>query len=237
MSEWTLKRFWKSADIEEQPNGFSVLLDGRSIKTPAKASLVLPSLWLARAIAAEWDAQEETVNPAEMPFTRSANAAIDKVAVQHEEVATMLSDYGDNDLLCYRAEGPAKLVARQAAVWDPYLDWAADTLQARLMPRVGLMHKAQSPEALSRLHAKTVALDAFELAAFHDLVSMTGSLVLGFAALGDAREPQEIWSASRLDEDWQIEQWGADEEAESVANRKNKEFLHAKSFYDARHTT
>ncbi|MEP6018823.1 MAG: ATP12 family protein [Paracoccaceae bacterium] len=237
MSEWTLKRFWKSAEIEEQADGFSVLLDGRSIKTPAKAALILPSMGLARAIAAEWDAQEETVNPAEMPFTRSANAAIDKVAVQHEEVATMLSDYGDNDLLCYRAESPVELVARQAAVWDPYLDWAAEALQARLLPRAGVMHEGQSPEVLSRLHAKTVALDAFELAAFHDLVSMTGSLILGFATLHDVRESQEIWAASRLDEDWQIEQWGADEEAESVAARKNKEFLHAKAFFEARHTT
>ena len=237
MSEWTLKRFWKSAEIEEREDGFSVFLDGRSIKTPAKAALILPSKGLARAIADEWDAQEETVNPAEMPFTRSANAAIDKVTVQHEEVATMLSDYGDNDLLCYRAESPVELVARQAAVWDPYLDWAADALQARLLPRTGVMHEGQSPEALSRLHAKTVALDAFELAAFHDLVSMTGSLILGFATLHDVRESQEIWSASRLDEDWQIEKWGADEEAESVAARKNKEFLHAKAFFDARHTT
>ena len=235
MSEWKLKRFWDSAEIKELPNGYSILLDGRSVKTPAKAALIVPSRGLARAIAAEWNAQEESINPEEMPFTRSANAAIDKVATQHEEVATMLSDYGDNDLLCYRAEAPAELVARQAAIWDPYLDWAADALQVRLIPRTGLMHKAQSPDALAQLHAKTVALDAFELAAFHDLVSMTGSLILGFAALADAREPQEIWSASRLDEDWQIEQWGADEEAESVVARKNKEFLHAKAFYDARH--
>ncbi len=236
MSEWKLKRFWGAAHVSEKPSGFSVLLDGRAVKTPAKAELIVPSEALADAIAEEWNAQAGEIDPSLMPFTRSANAALDKVTPQRVEVAQMLAEYGDSDLLCYRAEGPEGLIERQAATWDPYLDWAAEHLNARLKPRVGLMHDAQDSDALKALHKRTLDLDAFELTAFHDLVSMTGSLVLGFAAIYDVREADEIWSASRVDEDWQIEQWGIDEEAQQVARHKNKEFLHAKAFFDALRT-
>ncbi len=129
---WTAKRFWQAATAEATEGGFTVRLDGRPVKTPAKAPLVLPTLALAQAIAAEWDAQTGTVRPATMPLTRAANSAIDKVAPMRAEVIAELAGYGGTDLLCYRAEGPEALVARQAAAWDPLLDWAATALRAPL---------------------------------------------------------------------------------------------------------
>lgn len=227
MSEWKAKRFWKEATVEQVDGGFAVRLDARPVKTPAKRALVLPTQAMAEAIAAEWDAQEEEIKPHLMPATKTANAAIDKVAVQHAEVADMLAAYGDSDLLCYRADGPEGLVARQAAEWDPMLDWGAETLGARLVPRVGVMHEPQDPEALARLSGLTHGLSTFELAAFHDLVSLSGSLILGFAAARQARDLEDIWTISRLDEIWQAEQWGKDDEAEAMAGLKRESFLHA----------
>lgn len=232
MSEWKAKRFWKAAEVTETAQGFGVRLDGRPVKTPAKRSLAAPTRALAQAVAAEWDAQGEVIDPRSMPFTRTVNAAIDKVAVQKAEVAEMLAAYGDSDLLCYRAEAPAELVERQAAAWDPMLDWAATVLGARLEVRSGVMHVPQHPAALARLSARTHALDHFELAAFHDLVSLTGSLVLGFAAAEDAAPAVSLWEVSRVDEIWQAEQWGRDDEAEAAAGIKEAAFLHAKQVFD-----
>lgn len=232
MSDWKPKRFWENSTIVEAEGGYTVELDGRRVKTPAKAALILPTQGMAQAVAAEWDAQEKEVDPSTMPFTRSANAAIDKVGIQHREVADMLADYGDSDLLCYRATHPQELQNRQAADWDPALDWAADVLGARLIPVAGVLHQPQSPGALSELRQRVHALDGFQLAAFHDLVSLSGSLILGFAAAMNWRNPDEIWRISRLDETWQIEQWGHDDEAHAVAETKKAAFLHAKRFFD-----
>lgn len=231
MSEWKLKRFWEKTDVGPVEGGYAVTLDGRGVKTPAKASLVVPTRALADAIAKEWAAQENDVDPGTMPVTRTANSAIDKVAVQQAEVAGLLADYADSDLLCYRAERPDELVARQAAAWDPYLDWAAKELGASLVPVTGVMHAPQDGESLERLRDLTHQLSTFELAAFHDLVSLTGSLVLGFAAARDFADVEAIWLASRVDEIWQAEQWGADEEAVAAETLKKSEFLHAKAFF------
>lgn len=227
MSEWTAKRFWKEATVEETGGGYTVRLDARPVKTPAKRALILPTRAMAEAVAAEWDAQEEVIKPHLMPATKTANAAIDKVATQHAEVAEMLAAYGDSDLLCYRADHPEGLVARQAEQWDPMLDWAAETLGARLEPRTGVIHAPQNPEALRILTERTHALSPFELAAFHDLVSLSGSLILGFAAAEQVRPLDALWDISRLDEIWQAEQWGKDDEAEQMAEIKKESFLHA----------
>ena len=227
MSDWKVKRFWKEATVVSVGEGYTVQLDGRPIRTPAKRALILPTRGMAEAVAAEWHAQDGEVDPTTMPMTRTANAALDKVAVQHAEVADMLADYGDSDLLCYRADGPEELVARQKALWDPMLDWAETALGARLEPRQGVMHQRQDPQALAVLRDRTHAFDVFELTAFHDLVSLSGSLVLGFVAALGARDTEEVWELSRLDETWQIEQWGRDEEAEAMAAVKRAAFLHA----------
>jgi chaperone required for assembly of F1-ATPase len=232
MSAWKAKRFWKETKAAEVEGGFSVLLDGRSVKTPAKTPLVVPTMTMAQAIAAEWEAQEEEVQPLTMPVMRGANAALDKVTLQFDEVAAMLAEYGATDLLCYRAESPKELIERQAQAWDPILDWAATELGARLTSAQGVMFVSQDAVALEKLHELVRQMTPFELAAFHDLVGISGSLILGFAAIHNHLPIEQIWDLSRLDENWQIEQWGVDDEAAEQAAAKREEFLRAKRFYE-----
>lgn len=230
MSEWAPKRFWTDAKTTQTEDGYGILLDGRPVRTPAKALLRVPSPQIAEGIAAEFAAQQDRIDPTTMPFTRTANAAIDKVSVQHAEVADMIAEYGDSDLLCYRADAPDELVARQETEWTPLLDWAAETLNARLEPRVGVMHEPQDATALSELRRRVHDLNVFQLTAFHDLVSISGSLVIGFAAKAGVYQAEDLWTISQLDEIWQAEQWGTDEEAQEMALRKKAAFLHADLF-------
>ena len=232
MSEWRAKRFWDMATPVARDDGYAIELDGRGVKTPAKAALILPTRAYADAVAAEWMAQEDEIDPLSMPFTRSANAAIDKVRTQRSEVIGLLADYADSDLLCYRAEGPDGLIERQALCWDPALDWAANTLNARLSLRTGIMHSPQAAPALDAIRNHIAAASDFGLAALHDLIMLTGSAVLGLAAARGWKSAEEIWSLSVLDEAWQEEQWGRDEEAAQQAEIKKKAFLHAKSVHD-----
>jgi chaperone required for assembly of F1-ATPase len=232
MSEWKARRFWTQARVVETGDGFGVALDGRPVRTPAKAALTLPTRAMAEAAAAEWQAQEGEVRPASMPVTRAANAAIDKVARRPAEVAEAIASYADTDLLCYRADSPRTLVARQEAGWDPLLDWAADTFGARLVPVTGVMYTPQPEPALRRLAEPLDAMDAFALTALHDLVGLSGSLVIGLAAIRDAVPAERLWQLSRIDETWQAEQWGEDAEARAQAETKESEFLAAKRFHD-----
>ncbi|MCP4821116.1 MAG: ATPase, partial [Shimia sp.] len=165
MSDWAKKRFWKETSVVETEGGFGIALDGRTVKTPAKTALVLPTRALADAVAAEWDAQGEQIDPTSMPVTRSANAALDKVATQHAEVADMLAEYGGSDLLCYRATTPTELIARQVEAWDPLLAWAEEALGAKLKPVAGIMFEAQDPVALAKLRERVHAFDNFQMAA------------------------------------------------------------------------
>ena len=230
MSEWKAKRFWTKANAAEVPGGWEVRLDERRLRTPSKAPLVLPTRALAEAIAAEWDAQEDIIDPRAMPFTRTANSAIDKVAPQRSEVVSLLAAYGDSDLLCYRADGPVSLVQRQAEAWDRHLSWASETFGATLVVTTGIVPIAQPRESLERLGAEVDALGVFHLAAFHDLVALSGSLVLGLATLHGAAPAEELWTASRVDETWQEEQWGVDEEASRMAEQKRGDFIQAQAF-------
>lgn len=232
MSDWRPRVFWKEVNVVPVDEGFAIQLDGRPVKTPAKQLLALPTRALADAVAEEWAAQKDHVDPGSMPMTRTANAAIDKVVHQHADVAEMLAGYGETDLLCYRADSPAELVARQSEQWNPALDWAETSLGARLKAVSGVIHEAQLPDALARLSARVHALDPFRLAAFHDLVLTSGSLVLAFAAADNWRDAETIWLMSRLEELWQIEHWGEDPEAQAAAERKRQAFLHAKRFFD-----
>lgn len=231
MSVWAARRFWTTASAVPVEGGFAVQLDARPVRTPLKAPLVLPTQALAEAVAAEWQAQEAKVDPGTMPFTRMANSAIDKVAPQIDEVAAMLAAYGGSDLLCYRAEEPPDLIARQDEAWNPVLIWALETLGADLLVTQGVMHVEQPPEALMRLHERVAALTPFQMAAFHDLVAISGSLVLALAVTGGRVTAEEAWALSRIDEDWQIALWGEDEEAAEVAALKRAAFLQADRFY------
>ncbi|KQB96013.1 ATPase [Loktanella sp. 1ANDIMAR09] len=231
MSDWQPKRFWKQAQAEACEGGFTVLLDGRPVRTPAKAPLAVPTHAMADAIAKEWDAQEKVIDPRTMPVTRGANAAIDKVRTQREEVIAMLAEYGDSDLLCYRAAGPEGLIQKQADAWDPMLDWAADALGVRLAVGEGVMHVAQNPEALGKLRDELAAFDEFALAAVHDLISLSGSLILALGVTREAIAVEKAWLLSRVDEHWQIAQWGEDEEAAAAEAIKRQAFEDAARFY------
>lgn len=231
MSEWSMKRFWTEVTIEDQAGGFTVRLDGRAVKTPAKRALIVPSRSMAEHIAAEWDAQEGGVAPESMPWTRSANAAIDKVATERADVEAHLAGYAATDLLCYRAEGPETLIGRQHAAWDPVLDWLDQKFGARLKTTSGVMPVAQSKSDIARLAAAMRPMSDFQLTGFYDLVTLSGSFGLALAAANGFQPVAEIWAASRLDEDWQIEQWGEDEEAKEVAALKKCAFLHATEVY------
>ncbi|MGV8989101.1 MAG: ATP12 family chaperone protein [Cypionkella sp.] len=231
MSNWKPKRFWKEATVAPEDGGFAVLLDGRRVNTPAKQSLILPTEALALLVASEWDAQQSLVNPETMPATRMANSALDKVVPQYEEVTTVLAAYGDTDHLCYRAIDPPALVARQAAAWDPLLQWSADALSAPLKATPGVIHVAQDAAALARLHQHLRDLGHFRLAAVHDLVALSGSLVLAFAVAKGHLHPDAAWTLSRIDEDWQIALWGEDEDAAKVAALKRQAFAEAARFY------
>ncbi len=231
MSSWAPKRFWSSVTVTETDGGFGIALDAKPVNTPSKTRLIVPTRGLADLIAAEWDAQQGKVDPRTMPATRAANSALDKVRPQEAEVADLIAAYGESDYLCYRATSPDALIARQARLLDPVLDWAAATLNARLMTGPGVVPIAQDPAAIAELRRKVHQFDHFQLTGFHDLVSLSGSLVLGFAVALQARTAEQVWDLSRIDEDWQAEQWGADDEATAHAALKRAAFLDAARFF------
>lgn len=231
MSEWAAKRFWKATATVETEGGYKIELDGRPVKTPAKTLLVVPSADMAAAVAAEWDAQQDLIDPLTMPVTRGANAALDKVSIQRDEVIEMLAAYGDADLLCYRAVGPEELIARQAAEWDPLLAWARDSFGVKLTTAEGVMHIAQDPRNLVRLTAELNKMTAFQIAAAHDLISLSGSLVIALAVIEKHLTAEQGWAVSRLDEEWQLEKWGEDEDARALESIKRQSFYDAAKFY------
>jgi chaperone required for assembly of F1-ATPase len=221
------KRFWTEVHVAETPGGFGIRLDARVLRTPARAELIVPTRALAEAIAAEWRAVEGEIRPEALPFTRAANVAVDRIAADPGPLVAHLAAYGETDLLCYRAEAPVGLQARQAAAWDPALAWAARDLGAPLAVTEGVAHRAQDPASLAALHAAVGAHDAFALTALSELVTLSGSLVLGLAVARGALRAPEAWAAARLDETWQEEQWGVDDEAAEMARVRENDFLRA----------
>lgn len=232
MTDWAQKRFWKNATVAEVSGSPAVLLDGRPIRTPSRALLTLPSIALAEAVAEEWARQDQTVRPETMPMTRFANTAIDRVAPAFDAVAAIVAAYGETDLLCYRAEAPEELLQRQISFWDPPLDWAAARFGARLRTTTGVTPVPQASDALARLGKAVRASSPWRLTGLHELVSMTGSLVLGLAVTEKAIAADEAWALSRIDEEWQIAQWGRDEEADATSDRRRAEFSQAVWFLD-----
>ncbi|ATX65199.1 ATP12 family chaperone protein [Roseinatronobacter bogoriensis] len=233
MSGWAKKRFWAQAEVCAAEGGFTVTLDGRPVKTPGKAVLVVPTEAVAALIAAEFQAQDKVLDPNAMPITRAANSAIDKVAVARAEVTELFAAYGDSDLVCYRAEGPEALIAREARAWDPLVDWAAHRYGLRPNVRTGIVHAAQPSALLESMRSDVEGLSVFELTAFHDLVSMTGSLIIALAVLDRFDTPEALWDASRVDEEWQAEQWGRDEIADALTAGRKQAFLDAARLYFA----
>ena len=231
MSNWAPKRFWSRVSVVETLQGFGITLDDKPVNTPSKTRLIVPTQGLADLIAAEWDAQQGRIDPRTMPATRAANSALDKVRPQHSAVADMIAAYGESDYLCYRATNPQALIDRQTAQLDPVLDWAAVALNARLITGPGVVPIAQDPMAIAALRGRVHQFDPFQLTGFHDLVSLSGSLILGFAVALQTQSPDQVWSLSRIDEDWQAEHWGADDEATAHAALKRAAFLDAARFF------
>jgi chaperone required for assembly of F1-ATPase len=216
-----MRKFWKEVAIVPAEGGHDVQLDGRPVRTPGRAPLTLPSPALAEAVAQEWRAVSETIDPRAMPLTGLANAAIDRVAADKGAFAAGLAKYGESDLFCYRAEHPLELRLRQDAAWDPLLGWATQRYGAPLEIATGIVHRAQPPASLVALGEAVAARSPFELAALSPLVTVTGSLVAALALLEGAASADDIWSAVNLDEDWQVEHWGEDELARQArANRR-----------------
>jgi chaperone required for assembly of F1-ATPase len=214
-----MKRFFKTAEAVTTENGFSVLLDGRPIKTPAKADLVLPTEALAQAIAKEWDAQVEDIDPAAMPLMKFAATAIDRVIPQREKVIDDMAAFGGTDLVCYRANYPERLIKKQSDAWDPLVKWVADTHGVALTVTIGVGYVAQDETGQARLRDVLNGESDLRLAALHDVVSLTGSLVMALAVLAGNLNAEEAFEMSEIDETYAIEEWGENEEA--TTRRKN----------------
>jgi chaperone required for assembly of F1-ATPase len=224
-----MKRFYKDVSVEKNPAGFRILLDGKPVKTPGRQNLLLPTRRLADAIAEEWRGQGEEIKPAAMPMLRLANTVLDGVATSRHEVIAAILRFGEHDLICYRAEDP-KLAARQRESWDPTLTWAASCYGAKLQTGTGVAHIAQPPEALARLRDAIAAFGDFVLAALHVLVSITGSLVLGLSVAEGRLDSARAFALSRMDEDYQAERWGRDDEAAARAAALAREMAAAAAF-------
>lgn len=219
-----MKRFYKDVSVAPEGPGFALRLDERSVKTPARAGLVVPNKALADAIAAEWAAQGEEIDPRTMPLTGLANAAIDRVAPDPEAFAARLAEYAESDLLCYRAENPDKLVARQTESWDPILAWARQRFDIELAVVCGIMHRKQSDEAVQRLARAVATRGPFELAGLAPLVTVGGSLVIALALDEGTIGLEDAWNAASLDEQWQLEQWGDDAEGAAALAARRRDF-------------
>jgi chaperone required for assembly of F1-ATPase len=215
------KCFYKDVAVKAEGAGAALLLDGKTVRTPAKKPLVLPSRALAEAVADEWRAQGERIDPTTMPLTKLANSAIDGVAGREQAVIDDIMNHAASDLLCYRAPGPRGLVEAQAKHWDTVLAWAKEALGAPLVLGEGVVHVAQPQASLDRLRQALAGRDPFSLAALHVMTALTGSALLALAAALGRLTPEEAWRAAHVDEDWQVSQWGEDQEAaERRANRR-----------------
>lgn len=208
-----MRRVYKTAETCGSEGRWGVTLDGRPLRTPARAELALPTAALASAIAAEWDAQQSEIRPATMPLFRLAATAIDRTGWQRDEVAREVAGYADTDLVCYRADQPPALIARQQAQWQPLLDWATARYDAALAVTTGIVPTRQSPVVLQAFAAAVAAQDDFRLTALHGLTTACGSLVIALAVLEGRIGADEAFAASQLDETFQIEAWGEDAEA------------------------
>jgi chaperone required for assembly of F1-ATPase len=207
------KRLYDAVTVGESPSGFSVLLDGRPVKTPAGAVLSVPSHALGLAIANEWSDQKEKIDPVTMPLHRLAVSAIDRIGNERNAVIEGLVGYSKSDLLCYRAERPEELVERQEAAWQPILDWVADTYDARFAITIGVVPVVQPTVAVRSVGTAVGRLDDFTLAALAAAAAACGSVLLGLALVAGRIGPDEAREAAQLDELFQAERWGEDEEA------------------------
>lgn len=215
-----MKRFWREARVDDG----QVRLDDRPVRTPGRAPLVIPYPRLAEAIADEWRAVEGEIDPRAMPLTGLANTVIDRISPDPAPFAAGLAKYGESDLLCYRADAPAELVARQHAAWDPLLDWARSRYDVHFEVTTGIIHTPQPAASVARLAETVAARTAFELAGLSPVVTTTGSLIAALALLEGAADAETVWRAAEVDEDWQAERWGEDDLARRTRDAHRADF-------------
>jgi chaperone required for assembly of F1-ATPase len=222
-----MKRFWREVAIDGDG---VVRLDDRPVRTPGRVPLALPNAALAAAVADEWRAVGDTIDPRAMPLTGLANAAIDRIAPDTAAFARGLAAYADSDLFYYRADQPPQLAARQAAAWDPLLDWARERYDVHFEPVAGIVHHAQPGATVQRLSDAVAARDAFALAPLSPLVTITGTLVGTLALAEGAIDADTLWNAAHVDEDWQAEHWGEDSLAIQARAHRRVEYDAAARF-------
>lgn len=225
-----MKRFWKTVAAVERDGGWAIELDGRPLRTPAREPLLVPTLALAEAIAAEWNSVGQDVDPRAMPLTGLANAAIDRVGPDKQAFAAGLAKYGESDLACYRAESPLALVELQEQSWDELLAWARRRFDVDFRITSGVVHVEQPAATVDRLANAVSALDPFRLAGLSPLVTTGGSLVAALALIEGGFTAEQAWEAVSIDERWQLEQWGSDSEALTALANRRGDFMAAARF-------
>ena len=227
-----MKRFWKDVAAEREAGGWVIKLDDRPVRTPARETLDVPIQGLADAIAEEWRDVADDIDPRAMPLTGLANAAIDRIAPERQAFAGGLARYAEADLACYRSEWPPELVERQRRAWDPLLAWARRRYDVDFASTSGLMHVPQPQATVEQLAHAVGALGAFQLAGLSPLVTIGTSLVAALAVLEKAIPAEEGWLAVSVDERWQLEQWGADSEAEKALETRRRDYVGAARFLE-----
>jgi chaperone required for assembly of F1-ATPase len=219
-----LKRFYRAVAVEQTDAGFEVRLDGRPLRTPAKQPVAVPQGGIAEALAGEWDAQGTYIKPGSMPLTRLVNAGLDGVARERDAVAAEMAGFILTDLVCYRAAHPETLVARHAEFWDPALDHVRSTTGVQLSIATGIIAVEQDPRVRDVVHGRLAQLETLALTGAASIITLTGSAALLVCLLDEAMCPDAVWRAAHVDEDWNIERWGADEEAAARRTLRRAEF-------------
>lgn len=215
------KRFYKNVAVTAANQ---IELDGRAVKTPLKAPLILPTRALAEAVAEEWRAQVKVINPGVMPLTKLANTALDRAVSERHNMIEELVRYANDDLVCYRAEAPVSLVQRQQSVWDPVIVWAEQDLRVLFKTAQGIIHADQPPETLDAVRRRLERLDHFALTAIYNVATMLGTILITLKLNDISMTPDAAWAAAHLDEDFQIEEWGHDEEQAKRRAGRRAEF-------------
>ncbi|OYY62938.1 ATP12 family chaperone protein [Sphingomonas sp. 28-62-11] len=219
-----MKRFWTNVAVIAGPEGHAIALDARPVRTPGRLALAVPHAALAEAIADEWRAVEKDIDPRRMPLTGLANVAIERIAADPLPFIANLAAYAESDLLCYRADAPDALVARQAAAWNPLLDWARQRYDIHIEVVSGIIHRAQPALTLARLADALAARSPFALAGLSPIVTITGSLIAALALIEGAADAETVWRAAQVDENWQVEKWGDDDLAIATRTAHRADF-------------
>lgn len=225
-----MKRFYKDASIKPVDDMFAVLLDGKQIKTPEKSACLIPTLPLAKRIAKEWDAQEDEIVPANMPLTKLMNTSIDRVKKRRDDLIDELVKYAGSDQLCYRAEHPVELIELQDKIWDPLLKWMSEENNVTLKLASGIIFLEQDSQEIENFRSILLKIDSIALTALHCMITVTGSVTVGYALFKGHISEEEAWEAGHLDENFQVSQWGIDEEAEERRKDLQQELKDAHLF-------